>query len=677
MMRRSRPVTDVNLRYLKVLACLLLVLELAACGCGSSTSGSNSVPPNPSPSIASLSPTSATVGAASLALTVSGSSFISGSVVQWNGSSRATTYVSSTQLTATITASDLAAVGTAGVTVVNPPPGGGTSTQFNFLVNPAAPTVSISASPSSIALGSNTLLTWSSTSATSCNASGAWSSTEPTSGTQSVTPATAGAAIYTLSCTGPGGNGSASATVSVVAAIAYTVTVNPSSPGKAVTSQLLGMNMGAWGDPTSAAVLPALQAAGIKALRWPGGSFSDDYHWANNTVCGGYTDGNANFAKFVKDLAIPGSFDVALTANYGSNASCNGPGDPSEAAAWAAAALTDGITVSYMTVGNEEYGSWETDKHPLKNDAATYAAAMTGSSGYYASIKAASPKTLVGVDVNPGDFATWDPIVLANAKGSYDFVEFHFYAQAPGKEQDTYLVQQAAQELTTQIKLIQKALTGLGEPDMPIYVGELGSVYTNPGKQSLSITQGLFAGQALGELMNDGVARQTWWIGFYNCNGTLGNFDSSLYGWQNFGGYNIFADGPTDTACAGAGPVGTMSPTARAFQLFSNVAVTGESVLPATVTGPATDLRAYAATHSGGTALALFNVNPTTPMSATVTLSGLSSAKTVTVITYSKAIYDQSQKNVWAAPTTTSLGAQSLPLTLTLDPWSMNVVILQ
>ncbi len=57
-------------------------------------------------------------------------------------------------------------------------------------------------------------------------------------------------------------------------------------------------------------------------------------------------------------------------------------------------------------------------------------------------------------------------------------------------------------------------------------------------------------------------------------------------------------------------------------------------------------------------------------------LSGQSTASTVAVQTYSKAIYDQSQSNVWAAPTTASFGAQSLPLTLTLAPWSMNVVII-
>jgi hypothetical protein len=190
----------------------------------------------------------------------------------------------------------------------------------------------------------------------------------------------------------------------------------------------------------------------------------------------------------------------------------------------------------------------------------------------------------------------------------------------------------------------------------------------------------LYTGQVLGEMMNDGVTRLTWWIGFGNCNGSAGNDSASLYGWQSFGAYNVFSDGPSETACPNAGPIGTMSPSARAFQLFSDVAVTGESVLTATTTGDTTNVRAYAATHSGGTALVLFNLNENASAPVTVSLSGLSSSTSVTVETYDKAIYDMSNPlttNTWAPPVTTNLGAQTLPLTLSLAPWSMNVVILQ
>ena len=506
----------------------------------------------------------------------------------------------------------------------------------------------------------------------------------------SYTPDSASSATY-LTATGTSG--------SITVAAPSTVTVNESVTGPAVTDQLLGMNMAVWNNTALSAAVSPFQAAGIKAVRWPGGSTSDDYHWegasnnpSNPSLCpiGSYNFPNDTFADFVTDLAVPAGLDIALTADYGTNAACTGPGDPAEAAAWVANALTLGVTVSHMTVGNEEYGSWETDNHTLKNNGATYAAAVAGTSGYYHLIKAASPNTQVGVDVEPS-YAPWDQDVLSGAP--YDFVEYHYYPETPGSESDTIITQQAAQQLTTNINTIRSELTKWGKPGTPIYVGEIGGPYSNPGKQSWSITQGLFAGQVLGEMMNDGISRLTWWIGFGNCNGTgspsgSANLSASLYGWQDFSAYNVFSDGPSDTTCLGAGPLGTLSPTARAFQLFSNVAVDGENALTATVTGDKTDVRAYAATHSGGTALVLFNLNQTTNQLVTVTLSGQSASTGVTVETYNKALYDLSGSptgffpdpvgtSTWAPPTTTSLGAQSLPLTLTLTPWSMNVVIIR
>jgi hypothetical protein len=87
------------------------------------------------PSISSISPNSATVGSAGLTLTVNGSNFMSGSTVAFNGLTRPTTFVSPTQLTATIYASDLGLSGPEAVTVTNPAPGGGMSNAVMFTVN--------------------------------------------------------------------------------------------------------------------------------------------------------------------------------------------------------------------------------------------------------------------------------------------------------------------------------------------------------------------------------------------------------------------------------------------------------------------------------------------------------------------------------------------------------------
>jgi hypothetical protein len=556
---------------------------------------------------------------------------------------------------------------------------------------PAQPTItSFTASPTTITAGSSATLTGVFANGTGVITPGSLAATSGAG--VSVSPTAT--ATYTLTVTNASGTAvTAMATATVnTAAVTASVTVDLASSGPALTDKLLGMNMAIWYDLVSnkTAIVDAFQAAGLTQVRWPGGSDSDLYHWATNTLCdGGYADPNDTFSNFVNDMAAPTNLDVALTANYGSNSTCNGGGEPSEAAAWVTAALADGITPSHMTVGNEEYGSWEYDLHSTPNDPTIYAAAVVGSSGYYQLIKTASPNTLVGVVVD-ADNATggWDNTVLSNAKGSYDFVEYHYYPETPGQESDTFIVQQAAQELTTNINTIRSELTKWGTPDTPIYVGEIGGAYTNPGKQSWSITQGLYAGQVLGEMMNAGVSRLTWWIGFGNCNGANGNDSTSLYGWQDFGAYNVFSDGSEDTTCPGAGPIGTMSPTARAFQLFSQMGVNGQTVLTATVTGDTTDVRAYAATNPNGTALLLFNDNDTASQSVTVTLSGKSSSSSVNVTTYDKAIYelsgsptgtppDPAGTSTWAAPMTTNMGPQTLPLSLTLTPWSMNVVIIQ
>jgi len=490
------------------------------------------------------------------------------------------------------------------------------------------------------------------------------------------TPDTGSASVYNTA------TGSSSVTVSDVQT---SVTVDLTTTGAVVTNQLLGMNMAYWYDQSNPAILPAFKTAGIKAIRWPGGSGSDDYHWANNTLCQGTGTAlspvaqmaTAAFPEVVSELITPGALDVALTADYGTNSTCTGPGDPTEAASWAASALSLGANVSHITVGNEEYGTWEEDLHAKPNDATTYANATA--TGYYPDIKAANPNVLVGVEVNPGNKPDWDTTVLAQAK--YDFVEYHYYPQSPFYESDDYLVRQAANDLTTNLNTIKTELATAGNPKTPIYVGEIGSVYTTPGKQSTSITQALYAGQALGEMMNAGVSRATWWIGFGGCDSdpTQENFSSSLYGWQNYGGYMVFSDGLPEYGCESAAslPAGTLLPTARAFQLFSQMAVSGEKVLNASVTGDTDNVRAYAATNNGGTALMLFNLNEASAQPVTVTLNGQGASSSVTVTTYSKAIYDQSESGTWAPPTTTSMGSQNFPLTLNLDPWSMNVVIIK
>jgi hypothetical protein len=89
----------------------------------------------PVPALSSLTPVLNHANSGAFTLTINGAGFVPGAVVNWNGSARSTTFVSTSQLTASITAADLATVGVADVTVFNPAPGGGTSIAFKVAVD--------------------------------------------------------------------------------------------------------------------------------------------------------------------------------------------------------------------------------------------------------------------------------------------------------------------------------------------------------------------------------------------------------------------------------------------------------------------------------------------------------------------------------------------------------------
>jgi hypothetical protein len=102
------------------------------------------------PIITSLSPTSTAAGGSMFTLTVKGSNFISTSTVYFGSTHLATTYVSPTELTASVPASLIASAGTTGVLVYTP--GGGKSPASSFTITPASPSIT-SLSPAAVYAG--------------------------------------------------------------------------------------------------------------------------------------------------------------------------------------------------------------------------------------------------------------------------------------------------------------------------------------------------------------------------------------------------------------------------------------------------------------------------------------------------------------------------------------------
>jgi hypothetical protein len=138
------------------------------------------------------------------------------------------------------------------------------------------PTITISTVPTTITVGQSSTLTWSSTNATSCTASGAWSGAQATSGTVGESPTATGTSTYTLTCNGAGGSANASAALTVnAAAPTVTLSISPTSItlGQSATLTWSSTNAtsctasGAWSgtQPTSGTLTVTPTAAGAES----------------------------------------------------------------------------------------------------------------------------------------------------------------------------------------------------------------------------------------------------------------------------------------------------------------------------------------------------------------------------------------------------------------------------
>lgn len=105
--------------------CVLLLMTLCA-GCGYSSKSSTPAQPGTVPTISGLVPDTANQGSAVM-LTINGTNFNSNAEVKWNGGAQSTTFVSASQLTASIPATTLNMPATVQITVTNP---GTPSTQY-------------------------------------------------------------------------------------------------------------------------------------------------------------------------------------------------------------------------------------------------------------------------------------------------------------------------------------------------------------------------------------------------------------------------------------------------------------------------------------------------------------------------------------------------------------------
>jgi len=86
---------------------------------------------------------------------------------------------------------------------------------------------------------------------------------------------------------GPGQGGAPAACqdpIAITAGVAATVTANLDMVGKTVSPDLMGIHTSVYdGNMLNSTTPDLLKAAGIKLLRYPGGSYADLYHWETHT----------------------------------------------------------------------------------------------------------------------------------------------------------------------------------------------------------------------------------------------------------------------------------------------------------------------------------------------------------------------------------------------------------
>jgi alpha-L-arabinofuranosidase len=235
------------------------------------------------------------------------------------------------------------------------------------------------------------------------------------------------------------------------------VAVDAARVVRTVDERVFGLNATIWDpDLATAETAALLAAAGTRALRFPGGSLSNEYHWKTNTTLDHtwtWATGFDGFAGLVNALGA----QVFISVNYGS-------GTPEEAAEWVRYAnLEQGLGIGYWEIGNENYGAWETDNQAMPHDPYTYAVRARE---YIGAMKAVDPTVRVGVVVlagedsyanntshpatNPRTGAVhngWTPVLLSTLRAlgvTPDFVIHHRYEQGPGDETDALLLQSAA-----------------------------------------------------------------------------------------------------------------------------------------------------------------------------------------------------------------------------------------
>jgi hypothetical protein len=290
------------------------------------------------------------------------------------------------------------------------------------------------------------------------------------------------------------------------------VTVNADEGLGTIPGTAYGLNSAVWDSQMNVPqVQGLLQQAGVRMLRYPGGSYGDIYDWQTNTAPGGYVAPGTDFDSFMGTVQKIGAQPI-LIANYGT-------GTPQEAAAWVQYAnVTKGYGVKYWEIGNELYGNgyygadWEADNHASKSPA-TYAQNVIQ---YATAMKAVDPSVKIGAVLTlPGnwpdgvvasaDNGDWNKIVLSTAGSAIDFVIVHWYPSGSIGSAVLNQPEQVAGELAQLRQEINK-YAGANGPSIQVALTE-----TDSNNYMDTQPAALYAADGYLTALENGVFTVDWW----------------------------------------------------------------------------------------------------------------------------------------------------------------------
>ncbi|WP_330274676.1 cellulose binding domain-containing protein [Lentzea sp. NBC_00516] len=439
-----------------------------------------------------------------------------------------------------------------------------------------------------------------------------------------------------------------------------TVVVNARAGLATVPDTALGVNHAIWDSQLGTnAVADLLGDAGVRMMRYPGGSYGDIYHWKDHTAPGGYVAPNTDFDTFMSGVRRAQAQPIII-ANYGT-------GTPQEAADWVRYAnITKGYGAKYWEIGNELYGNghygsaWEADDHPDKSPAG-YARETVA---YAQAMKAVDPTIKIGAVlttpanwpdaiVAAGDAASWNQTVLSIAGPYVDFVVVHWYPSGSTAAE----TMASADQVGDMTYLLRQQIARHAGPDadrIGIAMTELNTTYgrnTQPGA--------LFAAEAYTSLLENGVFTVDWW----NTHNGPGRA-STVAGQPDYDDFGLLSSGTclADGACEP--PLNTPFAPYHALKMLSLFASPGDQLVRAGSGDPS--VRAHAARRpNGDLAVLLLNSDPDNARTVAIDYAGYApSAAAPTVHTFTNGATDIS----------TSTDGDAL--SRTLPPFSLTTLVL-